>query len=187
MKFSSPMSHWKEQWKTAIAPALKKELGVGNVHELPRITKVVVNVGLSMGTKDKAALETAITTLTRITGQKPVTTKARKSISNFKIRQGMDIGAMVTLRGERMEHFVEKLVRISFPRVRDFRGVETSTVDEHGNFNYGFREHVAFPEIRIDEIEKLHGLQVTIATNAGTQARGLALFKALGFPFKQNA
>lgn len=181
------MSQWKENIVRTITPALKQQLGVANVHQVPRLKKVVVNVGLSMGSKEKAALENAVTTLTRITGQKPVTTKARKSISNFKIRQGMDIGAVVTLRGDRMYDFVEKLVRVTFPRVRDFRGVETSAVDAHGNFNYGFKEHVAFPEIRIDEIEKLHGLQVTIATTAGTRERGLALFTALGFPFKKNA
>lgn len=168
-----------------MVPALKKELGISNIHAIPKVEKIVLNAGLSMGIKDKSAMDTILTTLTKISGQKPVATKARKSISNFKIRQGMDVGMVVTLRGPRMYDFLEKLVSVTFARVRDFRGVDQKNVDAHGNFNYGFKEHVAFPEIRSDEIEKLHGLQITIVTNAKTKKRGMALLTALGIPFKK--
>ena len=181
------MASLKEQFTTRIVPALAKELQVKNTHAVPRVTKIVVNIGLGNAIKDNALLETMGNTLRKITGQKPLSTKARKSIATFKVREGMQVGMKVTLRGVRMWDFLEKLCVVTFPRVRDFRGLEDTAVDADGNFNYGFREHVAFPEIRSDEIEKLHGLQVTIATTAKTHGRGMALFSALGFPFKSTA
>jgi len=179
------MATIKEQYLQAV-PKLKESLGIGNVHAVPKMLKVTLNVGLGKGLKDKAYLETVEKTIERISGQKPVFTKARKSIASFKIREGMPIGIKVTLRGPRMFDFVEKLVSVTFPRVRDFRGIDKKAVDSAGNFNYGFKEHVAFPEVPADEVDRLHGLQVTITTNATNRDEGMALFTALGFPFKKN-
>lgn len=179
------MTQLKEQYNKTVVPALKEQFQVANVMSVPKIQKVTINVGLN-AKKDPKFIDVIVETLRRITGQQPVTTKARKSIAGFKIREGMVLGAMVTLRGTRMWDFLEKLVHVVFPRVRDFRGIPESAVDAHGNFNYGFREHTAFPEIRTDEIESIHGLQVTITTTAGSREEGLALFKALGFPFKKD-
>jgi large subunit ribosomal protein L5 len=179
------MERLKTQFNKRIAPALKEKLSVKNIHSVPRMEKVTLNVGLGQGIKDSAFHENVISTLQRITGQKPVFTKARKSLASFKIREGMPIGLKVTLRGPRMYDFVEKLVSVTFPRVRDFRGVERKSVDAAGNFNYGFKEHTAFPEISSDEVDRLHGLQVTITTSAKTKEEGTELFEALGFPFKK--
>lgn len=175
---------FREQLKTANAE-LMKVLSLSNVNALPRVKKVTVNAGLSRGLKDAKFIDAVESTLTRISGQKPIRTKAKKSISNFKIREGMVVGMMVTLRGTRMEHFLEKLIHVTLPRVRDFQGISQKAVDAQGNLTIGFKEMVAFPEIRSDEVDNLHGLEVTIATNAGTKERGLALFKALGVPFKK--
>lgn len=172
----------KEKFNKTVAPALRSQFGRENVHETPRIVKVTVNAGLGKG-KDAKFADVVADTLTRITGQKPVMTKARKSVAGFKIREGQVVGAMVTMRGPRMWHFLEKLASIAFARIRDFRGIPQSAVDKQGNFNYGFTEHTAFPEVRPDEVESLHGLQVTITTTAKNHEEGLALFKGLGFPF----
>ncbi len=179
------MERLKSQFTKQIAPALKDKLGVKNMHSVPKMEKVTLNVGLGQGIKDSGFHENVVSTLQRITGQKPVFTKARKSLASFKIREGMPIGLKVTLRGPRMYDFVEKLVSVAFPRVRDFRGIDRKSVDLAGNFNYGFKEHTAFPEISSDEVDRLHGLQVTITTSAKTREEGVALFEALGFPFKK--
>lgn len=176
----------KESYQKQVIPQLKKEFGYKNIFQVPKIEKVVLNVGLGRGLKDSSFIETVESTLTRISGQKPVKTKAKKSISNFKIRAGMDIGMKVTLRGKRMYNFVEKLIKVTLPRVRDFRGLPTEKIDNKGNLNIGIKEHISFPEIKADEIEKLHGLEVAVITNAKNKEEGLALFKALGFPFKDN-
>jgi len=173
----------QEQYKKEIVPKLKEDLGLKNDFEVPRIEKVVLNVGLGKSLKDSSFLETVESTLTRISGQKPVKTKAKKSISNFKIRDGMVIGIKVTIRGQRMYDFVQKLVNVTLPRVRDFRGLDPKKIDKEGNLNIGFKEHIAFPEIKADEIEKLHGLEVAVVTTAKDKKQGLALLKALGFPF----
>ena len=152
--------------------------------QVARIEKVTINVGLSSN-KDPKFIEVIERTLQRISGQKPVRTMATKSIAGFKIREGMVLGAMVTLRGDRMWAFLDRLVNVSFPRIRDFRGIDEKSVDKSGNFNYGFKEHVAFPEIDANEVESLHGLQVIITTTADSREEGLALFKGLGFPFKK--
>ena len=180
------MERLKEQYSKTIVPALQKQLGVPNVHSVPRLQKVTVNVGLGSGLKDKAFLEAVESTLTRITGQKPVYTKARLSIAGFKIREEMNVGMKVTIRGPRMYDFIEKLVGVTFARIRDFRGIDPKSVDTAGNFNYGFKEHIAFPEVNSDEVDRLHGLQVTITTSATSREEGLALFEALGFPFKKK-
>lgn len=173
----------KERYNKEIVAQLKKELGETNIMALPKVQKVVVSVGLS-ASKDAKLIETVEQTLTRITGQKPVKTKAKKSIASFKIREGMTVGMMVTLRGDRMWDFLTKLIHVTFPRVRDFRGISKKIVDAQGNLSIGFREHIAFPEIRSDEVERLHGIQVTVTTTAGTRERGQKLFEALGFPFQ---
>lgn len=174
----------KERYQKEIAPQLASELGVKNRLALPRVEKVTISVGLSQGNKDPKVLDTVEQTLTRITGQKPVKTKAKKSIASFKIREGMVVGMMVTLRGQRMWDFLTRLTTTTFPRVRDFRGISSKLVDKQGNISIGFRENLAFPEIRPDEVERVHGLQITVTTTAGSKERGLKLFKALGFPFQ---
>ena len=179
------MANLKKTYTEKIAPALKEQFGLKHALQVPQIIKVTINTGLNTK-RDPKFMEVLLDSLTRISGQKPVQTKARKSEAGFKIREGMPVGAMVTLRGTRMWDFIEKLVAVTFPRIRDFRGIPESAVDGHGNFNYGFREHTAFPEINANEVESLHGLQVVITTTAKSHKEGLALFKALGFPFETN-
>jgi len=179
------MAILKQQYNTTVLPALREQFGHKNPMEVARIEKVTINVGLS-SKKDPKFIEVVEKTLERISGQKPVRTKARKAIAGFKIREGMVLGACVTLRGERMWQFLDRLVNVSFPRIRDFRGIEEKSVDRSGNFNYGFKEHVAFPEIDANAVDQLHGLQVVITTTADSREEGLALFKGLGFPFKKS-
>ncbi len=174
----------KEQYLKKIRPDLAKDLGISNPMAVPRVTAVTVAVGLSHGLKDAKFIDVAESVLARITGQKPVRTKAKQSISNFKIRKGMVVGMRVTLRGQRMWDFLSKLVHVTFPRIRDFRGISAKLVDGQGNVSVGFREFLPFPEIRPDEVERIHGLQVTVTTTAHDKKKGLALLTALGFPFK---
>lgn len=179
------MSALKEQYKKEIAPKLKEQFGLSNVHEIPMVTKVTINTGLSTK-RDAKFIEVLQETLETISGQKPVVVKAKKSEAGFKLREGMPNGVMVTLRGPRMWDFMDKLVAVIFPRVRDFQGIKKSAVGPNGNFSYGFKEHTAFPEVSPDAIEQLHGLQVNITTTAENQEQGRALFEALGFPFKKT-
>lgn len=172
----------KEKYQTLAIPALKEQFGFTNKMMAPKIVKVTINAGLGKG-KDAKFADVVVDTIKRISGQTPVQTKARKSIAGFKLREGQVVGAMVTLRGARMWDFLDKLALIAFARIRDFRGISESAVDKDGNFNLGFTEHTAFPEVRPDEVESLHGLQVTISTTARNREEGLVLFKALGFPF----
>ncbi len=174
-----------ERYKKEIAPALKKELGDSNINAVPTVKKISVSIGIPTSQKDSKFLETVDQVLNRITGQKPVEAKAKKSISGFKIREGMVVGKFVTLRGEKMWSFLDKLLNITFPRVTDFRGISTKVVDKTGNLAVGFKEYLPFPEISPDEVERVCGLQVTVTTDAKTKERGLALFKALGFPFQK--
>lgn len=166
-----------------MVPALKKELGLSNVMEAPRLVKVVLNVGYGRFVKESNFAENVENTLKKISGQKPMRTKSKKSISNFKIREGQDIGAMVTLRGPRMYQFLEKLLNVTFPRTRDFRGVSEKGFDGQGNYTIGFKENLAFPEVKSGEIDKSHGLQIIINTSAKNKEAGKALLKLLGFPF----
>jgi len=175
----------KERYKKEIAPKLQEELGIKNVMAIPTVKKITVSIGIPASNKDAKFTETAEQTLERITGQKPEKTKAKKSVAGFKIREGMTVGMMVTLRGDRMWDFLSRLTQTTFPRIRDFRGISTKHVDARGNISIGFQENLAFPEINPDEVEHIHGLQVTVTSNAGTRERGLALFKALSFPFTQ--
>lgn len=163
-----------------------KTLGVRNPLALPRLAKVVVNVGMGRVIKDPATQQTVVSTLERVTGQKPVLTQARKSIASFKVREGMPIGAKVTLRGAMMDEFVDKLIHVTLPRVRDFRGLDPKAV-AGGTLTIGLKEHTVFPEIRSDEVERLHGLEVTLVTTAKTREAALVFFQALGFPFSEQA
>lgn len=174
----------KERYAKEIAPALAKEFSITNALAVPKVTAVTVSIGTSHGIKDAKFLDIAESTLQRITGQKPVRTKAKKSIASFKIRQGMIVGMRVTLRGPRMWHFLEKLLKVTFPRIRDFRGISPKMIDAQGNVSIGFREFLPFPEIRPDEVERVHGLEVTVSTTAKNREKGRALLTALGFPFK---
>ncbi len=176
-------SSFQATFEKQVVPAVKKELGLKNDMAVPKFVKVVVNVGLKQGLKDPKFIDAAERTLSRITGQKPVKTLAKKSISNFKIRQGMVVGMMATLRGPRMFDFLNKLVNVTLPRVRDFRGLPPKSVDAHGNLSIGFREFIAFPEIRPEDTDYMHGLEVAVVTSAGSKDKGLALLKAAGFPF----
>ena len=172
-----------KQYKEQIVPKLKVELGYKNIMQVPKIVKVVINAGIGSFVKESGYIENVENTLQKITGQKPVRTKAKKAISNFKIRENMEIGVMVTLRGPQMWYFLEKLLKVTFPRVRDFRGISTKSFDRQGNYTIGFKENSAFPEIKQGEIDKMHGLQVIINTTAKNQKEGIALLTALGFPF----
>jgi large subunit ribosomal protein L5 len=172
-----------EQYKKTVVPALMKEFGYKSVMQAPRIKKLVVNVGYGRSLKEPGFVDNVTKTLTKITGQKPVHTKSTKSISNFKIREGLEIGAMVTLRGARMWQFLEKLLWVTFPRVRDFHGISPKSFDKQGNYTIGFKENLAFPEVKVEEIDKIHGLQMIVNTTAKNQAEGLALLTHMGFPF----
>jgi len=176
----------QEKYKKLIIPKLKEHFGFKNDLEAPKPLKAVVNVGFGRHTKEKGYIDYVVDSLSRITGQKPILTKARKSISSFKIREGNIIGASVTLRGSRMYDFVDKLINISFPRVRDFRGISEKSVDKQGNLSVGFKEHLAFPEIKADEVENIFGLEVSLATSAKKREEGLELFRLMGFPFKKE-
>jgi len=165
---------------------MQEEFGYKNKLAVPKITKATINVGISAGRRDDKYIQLVENTLKRISGQKPIFTKARKAISAFKIREGNVVGAKVTLRGEMMYDFIEKLIAITFPRVRDFRGINKKSVDRAGNLNVGFKEHVAFPEIDASEIELLHGLEVNIKTTAKDREQGYRLFELLGVPFKKK-
>jgi len=178
-------SRLKKQYKEKVAPALKEQFGYKNIMQVPKLKKVVLNVGYGRHLKDAGFIENVEKTLRAITGQSPIHNKAKKSISNFKIREGMKIGISVTLRDQKMYDFIDKLVSVTLPRVRDFRGVSRKSFDKTGNFTLGFKEHIAFPEVTGDSIEKIHGLEVVINTSAKTKEEGEALLEKLGFPFKK--
>ncbi|MEK7619536.1 MAG: 50S ribosomal protein L5 [Patescibacteria group bacterium] len=180
------MNDFSSHYKTVVVPALREKFGLSNPLSVPKVTRVTLNVGVGKSLKDPAVLEIVQDSLSRITGQRPVKTKAKKSIASFKVRKGQVIGFSVTLRKRHMEDFLSKLIHVALPRVRDFRGLEQSSIDQSGNFSIGFRENLAFPEIKSDEIERTHGLEVSIATTAKNRETGLALFTLLGFPFKKE-
>lgn len=180
------MNRLKEKYKKEVIPAMRKKLGYKNDLAVPKLIKVTINSGTGQALKDDKLLDVVVNTLTRISGQKPVLTKAKKSISTFKIREGDTVGIKVTLRGQRMYDFVDKLINVSLARVRDFQGLERKSIDQSGNLTVGFKEHVAFPEIGSDEVERIHGLEVVITTDARSQEEGLELLLFLGFPFKSK-
>jgi large subunit ribosomal protein L5 len=175
----------KDKFDKEIAPALAKELGVTNPMAVPRLHKIVVNMGVGEATQNTKILDPLVRDLGEITGQKPVVTKAKKSIAAFKVREGMSIGAMVTLRGPRMYEFLDRLINIALPRVRDFRGVSTKSFDGRGNYTLGLRDQLIFPEIDYAKVDKLKGMNVTIVTTARDDNQARALLKHLGMPFRQ--
>ena len=178
------MATLKQKYRDELAPALKEELGLRNVMEVPRITKITLNMGVGEAVGDKKVLENAVADMTKISGQKPIITKARRSIAGFKIRDGWPIGCKVTLRSDRMYEFLERLIGIAIPRIRDFRGITPKAFDGRGNFAMGVTEQIIFPEINYDEVDKLRGMDITITTTARTDDEGRALLRAFNFPFK---
>lgn len=176
---------FQEYYKTEVAEKLKKELNLKNVMAVPRIIKIAVNVGAGEAVSNKNVIEKIQEQITAITGQKAMITKARVSVSAFKIRKGLPIGVKVTLRGKRMYHLLEKLIKIVIPRLKDFRGVSEKSIDQNGNLNIGFPEQTIFPEIDFDKIDKIRGLEVTVVTNARSHEKGKKLFEMLGIPFKK--
>jgi large subunit ribosomal protein L5 len=175
-----------EKYEKEAAPQVMAKFGLKNRMAVPKLVKVVLNVGLKQGIKDPKFVDHAEKILSKITGQKPVKTLAKKSISNFKIRQGMVVGMMVTLRGQRMFDFIDKLTNVTLPRVRDFRGLSPKTVDHHGNLSIGFKEFIAFPEVRPEDTDYIHGLELTVVTTAKDKEKGLALLRAVGFPINEK-
>ncbi|ACO33261.1 MULTISPECIES: 50S ribosomal protein L5 [Acidobacterium] len=177
----------KEKFIKEIRPALQKELGLENTMAVPRIEKIVLNMGLGEATQNSKLLDPLVADLAAIAGQKPVTTRAKKSIAAFKVREGMPIGAMVTLRGDTMYEFLDRLISVGLPRVRDFRGVSTKSFDGRGNYTLGVRDQLIFPEIDISKVEKLKGMNITIVTTAQDDNSARALLKQFGVPFRQTA
>ncbi len=173
----------KEKYKNEIVPALVQEFNFKTVMQVPRVTKIVVNVGVGEAIQNAKALEAAVADLTTISLQKPVITRAKKSIASFKVRQGMAIGAMATLRGERMYDFLDRLINLALPRIRDFRGISRRAFDGRGNYSLGLREQIVFPDIDYDKIDKIRGFEVAIVTTAPDDEQGYALLKRLGMPF----
>ena len=178
------MATLKDRYKSEIAPQLQEELGLKNVMEVPRITKITLNMGVGEAIGDKKVLESAIADMEKIAGQKAVVTKARKSIAGFKVRDGWPIGCKVTLRSDRMYEFLERLISIAIPRIRDFRGVSPKSFDGRGNFAMGVTEQIIFPEIDYDKVDALRGMDITITTSARTDDEGRALLRAFNFPLK---
>jgi len=177
----------KQRYRDEIAPALMREFGYVNVMQVPRVEKIVVNIGMGEATQNAKALDSATEDLSTITGQKPVVTRAKRSIANFKIRQGNPIGLTVTVRGDRMWEFLDRLVNAALPRIRDFRGVSSEAFDGHGNFSLGIREQLIFPEIEYDKVDRVRGMQVNIGTTARSDEEGKRLIELLGMPFRRSS
>ena len=180
------MSRLQQRYRATIAPELRRKLGVGSVHEVPKITKVVVNMGVGEGAREHRFIDAALSDLTAISGQKAVITRARKSIANFKIRDGMPVGTRVTLRGVRMYEFLDRLINIALPRVHDFRGVSVKAFDGRGNYTLGLTDQSVFPEIDYAKIEKTRGMNITLVTTAASDADARALLRAFGMPFARR-
>ena len=179
------MARLKDVYQTRVLPALRQELGYRNIMQVPQLEKIALNMGLGDAVQNAKLIESGVAELSLIAGQKPVVTKAHKSIANFKLREGMPIGCAVTLRGEIMYEFFDRLVNVALPRVRDFRGVSERAFDGRGNYSLGIREHTIFPEINLDKVEQVKGLTVTMVTSARTDAEGRALLRAMGMPFRR--
>jgi len=177
----------KQRYESDVRPQLQRELGLSNVMEVPRLEKIVLNCGVGLATQQQSLLDGAVTDLTVITGQKPLVTRAKKSIAGFKLRAGNPIGAKVTLRGARMWQFYDRLVSLAIPRIRDFRGMEPNSFDGRGNYTFGVTEQLIFPEIDYDSIDTVRGMDITIVTTANSDGEGRALLTALGFPFRRES
>ncbi|MGH7819676.1 MAG: 50S ribosomal protein L5 [Candidatus Binatia bacterium] len=174
----------RERYQAEVVPRLMKERAYSNLFEVPRLEKIVLNMGLGEAIQNPKIIDSAVSELAAITGQKPVVTRARKAIANFKLRKGLSIGCMVTLRGERMYEFLDRLVNVALPRVRDFKGVSDRSFDGRGNYSLGVREQIMFPEVDIDKVDKVKGMTINICTTARTDEEGRALLRALGMPFR---
>ena len=183
----APVPRLQIAYVEKVRPALARQFALTNPHQIPRVTKIVLNVGFGEGPKVPKALEAIVAELGAVTGQKPVVTRAKKSISNFSLRAGMAIGASVTLRGARMYEFLDRFVSIAVPRIRDFRGLPTKSFDGRGNYSVGIKEQMIFPEINYDRVERIHGMDITFVTNAGRDDLALALLRELGMPFRGEA
>ena len=181
-----PTPRLKERYRQEIAPAMREEFGYANVMKIPTLTKIVVNMGVGEAARDSKLIEGAIRDLTVITGQKPAVARARKSIAQFKLREGMPIGAHVTLRGDRMWEFLDRLLSLALPRIRDFRGLSDRQFDGRGNYTFGLNEQLMFHEIDADQVDRQRGMDVTVVTTATTDEEGRSLLRRLGFPFKEN-
>lgn len=179
------MARLAQYYREKVVPELQKQLGYKNVMEVPKIAKITVNMGVGEAVADKKIMDNAVADLTKITGQKPLVTRARKSVATFKVRDGVAIGAKVTLRGARMYEFLDRLVNIAMPRIRDFRGVSPRSFDGRGNYNFGVKEQIIFPEIAYDQIDALRGMDITITTTAKDDKAGRALLEAFNFPFRK--
>jgi large subunit ribosomal protein L5 len=179
------MARLQQHYREKIVPELKSSLGLTNPMEVPRITKITVNMGVGEAVADKKIMDNAVGDLTRITGQKPIVTKARKSVASFKVRDGQQVGCKVTLRGARMYEFLDRLINIAIPRIRDFRGLPTRSFDAQGNYSLGVREQIIFPEIAYDAIDQVRGMDITITTTAKDSKQGKALLEAFNFPFRR--
>jgi large subunit ribosomal protein L5 len=180
------MNRLHEKYNTTVVPALVKEFSYTTVMQAPKLDKIVINIGVGDAIADAKALEIAVSELTQISGQKPIITKAKKSIANFKLREGMEIGCKVTLRGEKMYQFLDKLVNIALPRVRDFRGVSKNAFDGRGNYTLGIKEQLIFPEINFDKVTRVRGMDIVVVTTARTNEEGRALLSGLGMPFEKK-
>jgi len=178
------MARLREDYKARVAPALVKEFGYKNAMQVPTISKIVINMGVGEASQNRKEIEGALADMTAIAGQRPVMTKARKSIANFKLRDGMIVGCSVTLRGDRMWEFLDRLVNIALPRIRDFKGVSPKSFDGRGNYTMGLKEQIIFPEIEYDKIDKIRGMDITICTTANTNDEGRALLKQFSMPFR---
>lgn len=178
-------SRMKEKYLKEVAPALQKEFHFANPMQVPAVHKVVINIGMGEAIQNSKAMDAAVADLTAITGQRPVITRAKRSVAAFKLREGMQIGCMVTLRGERMYHFLDKLMNAALPRIRDFQGVSSEAFDGRGNYSLGLREQLVFPEIDYDKIDKVRGMEISIVTTARTDEEGRRLLKLMGMPFKK--
>ncbi|QSB04529.1 50S ribosomal protein L5 [Natronoglycomyces albus] len=176
----------KERYRSEIAPQLKEQFEYANIMQIPGLVKIVVNMGVGEAARDSKLINGAVNDLTVITGQKPVVRRARKSIAQFKLREGQPIGAKVTLRGDRMWEFLDRLLSVALPRIRDFRGLSPKQFDGHGNYTFGLTEQAVFPEIDQDKIDRVRGMDITVVTTANTDEEGHALLKSLGFPYKEN-
>jgi large subunit ribosomal protein L5 len=181
-----PVPRLKERYRAEIAAAMREEFGYPNVMQIPTITKIVVNMGVGEAARDAKLIDGAVRDLSVITGQKPAVARARKSVAQFKLREGMPIGAHVTLRGDRMWEFLDRLLSIALPRIRDFRGLSDRQFDGRGNYTFGLTEQLMFHEINPDQVDRQRGMDVTVVTSATTDAEGRALLRRLGFPFKEN-
>ena len=179
------MGRLNQVYREKIVPELLKSLGVSNVMQVPKITKITVNMGVGEAVADKKIMDNAVGDLTKITGQKPIVTRARKSVATFKVRDGQQIGCKVTLRGARMYEFLDRLISIAMPRIRDFRGVSPRSFDGRGNYNFGVKEQIIFPEIAYDQIDAIRGMDITITTTATDDKQGRALLEAFNFPFRK--